>query len=105
MNNKTLPTLLFIFAIPSAKGGPFYLVLEELVHCEGNGLAGGDTHYSRRDTLVERMHTFLSIRTVSQLFFLFTHITLQNWNSPKHIPRDKRNPLQRTDAFLSRCLL
>lgn len=37
------------------------LVLQVLVHSKGDGLARGDTHYSRRDTLVECVDSFLPV--------------------------------------------
>lgn len=48
------------------------LVLQKLVDGERNSLSGRDTHYPRRDALIERMEAFLSVRqqNVSKLIYI-----------------------------------
>lgn len=44
------------------------MLLEEFVDGEGDGLAGGDSHDTGGNALVESVETFLPVKIVSQSF-------------------------------------
>lgn len=60
--NRNLNQKDLLFELASADNavlGLLKLLLQELVHGEGHGLTGSDTHHTRRDTLVESASTLL----------------------------------------------
>lgn len=63
--------LLLVVAAGELEVAALEVLLEVFVDGEGDGLAGGDSHNTGGDTLVESVETFLPVKIVSQTF---------NWN-------------------------